>query len=141
MGKDRPWLAEQIGISLGTLYNQFSHGFTKRSKERLAELMTPKKTGQEIELSFTDREFDTILEAMRLTGYTSRRDFYHDSITERAETIIADEAKTLTPIVTFPVQSSMRVAEDTQAANGTEGSTSSPPPVDYSKALKGKKKR
>lgn len=113
IGKERPWLAEQIGISLGTLYNQFSHGFTKRTLKELARLMNPlgnKASG--LELTFTHDEFMEITEAMRLSGYTRHSEFYHDAIVERAAATVANEKKPT--IVQMPQQAPAMVAEDSQ---------------------------
>lgn len=94
IGKDRPWLAEQIGIRLGTLYNQFSHGFTKRTLKELARLMNPlgnKASG--LELVFNHDEFMEIERAMKTAGYNRHAEFYHDAITDRARDINAHDKR------------------------------------------------
>jgi hypothetical protein len=87
-GHDRHWLAKEIGCTYGTLTQWFSKGFPEWAMKSIERLINPlKDKGAGLELTFTDAEFDTILEAMKLTGYTTRRDFYHDAITEKAEAI------------------------------------------------------
>lgn len=116
IGKDRHWLAEQIGSTKGTIDQWFYKSFPDwavKSIDRLANPLKDKASG--LELTFTDAEFDMILEAMKLTGYTLRRDFYHDAITERAETIVGTEAQKK-PSKVLPFQDLQdRVAEDPPA--------------------------
>ena len=91
IGKDRHWLAEQIGSTYLTINQYMSKGFPKWAKQQLDRLMNPPQAKAGIELSFTDAEFDLILTAMGHAGYTSRPAFYHDAICQRAEQIISDE--------------------------------------------------
>ena len=82
--RDRQWLANKLGISMGTLYNGFSKGFTKRSITRIKDLMN--------EVTFTAREFERIEQARKLLGIATRKLFYEEAIIGYTDQTLAAEA-------------------------------------------------
>ncbi len=106
-GHDRQWLADQIGSTKGTVNQWFYRGFPEWAVLSIGRLAKPPMA--QGELSFTDSEFDLILEAMRIAGYTKRQEFYRDAITARAE-----EVASTRPVLPFPqpAESLARVAEE-----------------------------
>lgn len=91
--RDRPWLAEKLGISMGTLYNGFSKGFTARSLKALEKLMHASASAAgEFEVTFTAREFERIEEARKLLGIATRKLYYEEAIAEYTDQILAREA-------------------------------------------------
>jgi len=88
-------------------------GFPQSAKKKIAKLMQASITrSQGIELSFTDAEFDDILLAMKLTGYTRRREFYHDAIVEKAASVNAAEKRIIPSGIERVDNQENRVAED-----------------------------
>lgn len=110
LGKDRHWLASEMGISKGTLDNGFSKGFTARAKKQIQDLMNPPDA---MELEFTDRQFDLITEAMKIGAYTARKDFYKDAIIDRARQITEADARSKIIDGKTHFDASSKVAEDT----------------------------
>ena len=92
-GKDRAWLAMQIGCTIGTLNQWFSKlGFPEwalLSIERLANPQQDKTSG--LEVTFTAREFDRIEEARKLSGQTTRAQYYTDAILEYTDHLLQAE--------------------------------------------------
>jgi hypothetical protein len=92
-GKDRAWLAQQVGCTIGTLNQWFSKlGFPEwalLSIERLANPQQDKTCG--LEVTFTAREFDRIEEARKLSGQPTRAEYYTDAILEYTDHILATE--------------------------------------------------
>jgi hypothetical protein len=91
IGRDRAWLASQLGVSLGTVYNWFSKGFSKQAIKGIENLMKPASDG--LEVSFSAREFDLIEKARSISGHATRAHFYHDIILEGTERILQAEEK------------------------------------------------
>lgn len=90
--RDRPWLAEKLGISMGTLYNGFSKGFTKRSIKGIQELMNESANGGgDFEVTFTASEFERIEQARKLLGIATRKLYYEEAITEYTTQILQRE--------------------------------------------------
>lgn len=110
IGKDRPWLARELGISEGSLDNSFSKGFSRRSLLAVKRLMNPASNSAGLDVTFTVREFDRIIQAMEISGHQSLADFYHDTIIDGADQIIAQE-KRQGVIISIP-HLSERVAEE-----------------------------
>lgn len=126
--RDRQWLANKLGISMGTLYNGFSKGFTKRSITRIKDLMNEVATsGGDFEVTFTAREFERIEQARKLLGIATRKLFYEEAIIGYTDQTLATEAgeKTpadgkITPFITGPQVKPSKVAEKHRGKNGTE---------------------
>lgn len=94
IGKDRPWLADKIGIRMGTLYNCFSKGFPSRTLKAIEQLMEagkPENSG--LEVSFSAKEFELIEQARKLSGHATRAEFYHDAIMEFTDELMSKEAQ------------------------------------------------
>lgn len=86
-------LAGDLGISKGTLDNWCSKGFPDWGIKAVARLMHPLVAeGDDLEVSFTTREFDRIEEARRLVGSPTRKAFYEEAILDYASQILAREA-------------------------------------------------
>ena len=125
--RDRPWLAEKLGISMGTLYNGFSKGFTKRSLKGIEELVNEAANGVgDFEVTFTAREFERIEQARKLLGIATRKLYYEEAIAEYTDQILAREAGGKTPygenISHFPAtQSSSLAAEDPAVYGASSG--------------------
>ncbi len=125
--RDRPWLAEKLGISMGTLYNGFSKGFTKRSLKGIQELMREAAGGGgDFEVTFTAREFERIEQARKLLGIASRKQYYEGAIAEYTDQILASEAAGKTTgaqnISQFPGhQPSSIAAEDPAVYDSSSG--------------------
>lgn len=80
---DRPWLAQQLGMSLGSIYNSFSRGFSARTLKAIEKLMNPPGAEEGgLEVTFTAREFERIEEARKLLGIATRKLYYEEAITE-----------------------------------------------------------
>ncbi len=91
-GKDRAWLADKIGIRMGTLYNCFSRGFPTRTLKAIEQLMeagNPENSG--LEVSFSAKEFELIEQARKLSGHATRAEFYHDAIMEFTDELMQKE--------------------------------------------------
>lgn len=97
----RSALAADLGISKGTLDNWCSKGFPDWGLKAVARLMHPLVAeGDDLEVSFTTREFDRIEEARRLVGSPSRKAFYEEAIMELVDQILAREADKTTKAFT-----------------------------------------
>jgi hypothetical protein len=89
---DRAWLAAELAVSTGTVYNWFSKGFPDwaiKAIERLANPTQDHTSG--LEVTFTAREFDRIEEARKLSGQPTRTQYYTDAILEYTDQILANE--------------------------------------------------
>ena len=109
IGKDRAWLASQIGAKLGTLYNWFSKGFPAWAIKSITLLANPpvdKSAG--LEVVFTTREFDRILAGKAISGHETLAAFYEDAILDYTDRLIAQENDPQKKIVDYPEE---RVAE------------------------------
>lgn len=134
IGHDRPWLASQLGVSLGTVYNWFSKGFSKQAIKGIENLMKPASPG--LEVSFTAREFDLIERARAISGHATRSMFYHDIILEGTDRILHGEKKSRKVVQLPNIETpTARVAEEQAQYHTGAGSDDIPPP---SPALKRK---
>jgi len=93
-GKDRTWLADQIGCTPGTLNQWFSKlGFPEWACKSLQRLMNPTGgSSTALEVSFTASEFERIEAARKLLGLPSRKDYYETAISEFTSDILDREA-------------------------------------------------
>lgn len=93
-GKDRTWLADQIGCTPGTLNQWFSKlGFPEWAIKSLQRLMNPTGgSSTALEVSFTASEFERIEAARKLLGLPSRKDYYETAISEFTSDILEREA-------------------------------------------------
>jgi hypothetical protein len=134
IGRDRAWLANQLGVSLGTVYNWFSKGFSKQAIKGIENLMKPASDG--LEVTFSAREFDLIEKARAISGHATRAHYYHDVILEGTERILQaeEQARKIVPLITAE-PSVARVAEDPATYNKGGADEDSAPP---SPALKRK---
>lgn len=99
-------LAADLGISKGTLDNWCSKGFPEWGIKAVSRLMHPLVAeGDDLEVSFTTKEFDRIEEARRLVGSPTRKAFYEEAILEYVSHILAredtDQTKAATNITDF----------------------------------------
>lgn len=87
-GRDRFWLAEQIGSTKGTVDQWFSkRGFPEYAVKIIERLQSDAGTTTDPDVAlvtFTLAEFEEIDRARRLAGYLTRREFYRDAIIEKA---------------------------------------------------------
>lgn len=91
LGKDREWLAGEIGSAKGTVDQWFSKGFPEWAEKSIERLMNP--PGNEtagLEVTFTARQFERIEQARQLVGL-KRKEFYEEAITELTDKILAEE--------------------------------------------------
>jgi|GEM_PF-3521597 len=127
--RDRSWLADKLGIKMGTLYNGFSKGFTPRTIKGIRDLMeeAANSSNGEFEVTFTAREFERIEEARKLLGIATRKLYYEEAITEYTSQILAREAQesqtdTAQNISYFPsAQPSSGATEDPTAYDSSSG--------------------
>lgn len=100
IGKDRAWLADQVGCTLGTLNQWFSKmGFPEWALKSIHRLMNPEKNTAGLEVSFTSAEFERIEKARDLSGHATRAEYYKTAITEFTDQILKAEAKSKAPTV------------------------------------------
>lgn len=127
IGQDRAWLATQLGVSLGTVYNWFSKGFSKQAIKGIENLMKPANPG--LEVAFTAREFDLIEQARAISGHATRSMYYHDIILEGTDRILQNEKKAR-KVVPLPIteETQMRAAEEPATYHTGGGSDDVPPP-------------
>lgn len=125
---DRPWLAAKLGISMGTLYNGFSKGFSPRSIKAIRALMVESESSSDaLEVTFTAREFERIEEARKLLGIATRKLYYEEAIAEYTDQILdreaADKTTTAQNISHFPapMPSSLVAEEPTSYASSSGG--------------------
>ena len=91
--RNRPWLAEQLGMSVGAIYNSFSKGFSARTLKAIEGLMNPPGAEEGgLEVTFTAREFERIEDARKLLGIATRKLYYEEAIAEYTDQILAREA-------------------------------------------------
>lgn len=115
----RSQLAADLGISKGTLDNWCSKGFPEWGIKAVARLMHPLVAeGDDLEVSFTTKEFDRIEEARRLVGSPTRKAFYEEAILEYVSHILAREATEQTKSAT----------NITDFASGLPKAAETPPP-------------
>ena len=92
IGQDRAWLKDKLGISMGTLYNGFSKGFSPRSLKAIRSLKEAEAASPNgLQVIFTADEFERIEEARKLIGTPTRKLFYEQAITEFTDDILARE--------------------------------------------------
>lgn len=127
IGRDRAWLASQLGVSLGTVYNWFSKGFSKQAIKGIENLMKPSSDG--LEVSFSAREFDLIEKARAISGHATRAHFYHDIILEGTDRILQAEGKAhkVVPLVTGEPQVARAAEEAASYGKGDADEDSAPP--------------
>lgn len=96
MGKDRQWLADKLGIRMGTLYNGFSKGFSPRSIKAITDIMAAEASADShFEVNFTAQEFEQIERARKLLGISTRKLYYEEAITSFTDEVLAREAAEL----------------------------------------------
>jgi hypothetical protein len=128
-GRDREWLANQIGSVKGTVDQWFSRGFPEWACKSIERLMHPIEGGNDttgFEVTFTAREFERIEEARKLLGIATRKLYYEEAIAEYTDQILAREAADKTTaaqnISHFPApMPSSLVAEDPTAYGASSG--------------------
>jgi len=103
IGKDRQWLADKIGIRMGTLYNCFSKGFTARTMHAI-ELLMKSNSGNEsgFDVTFSAKEFELIEQARKLSGHATRAEFYRDAIMEFTDELIEKEKQSAPTVIKGP---------------------------------------
>ncbi|WP_395734128.1 hypothetical protein [Prosthecobacter sp.] len=123
MGKDRQWLADKLGIRMGTLYNGFSKGFSPRSIKAISDIMAAEASAaNHFEVNFTAQEFEQIERARKLLGISTRKLFYEEAITGFADEVIAREAQELaesTKATHFPERSNLIAMVAEEPPSGT----------------------
>lgn len=94
IAQDRAWLKDKLGISMGTLYNGFSKGFSPRSLKAIRSLKEAEAASPNgLQVIFTADEFERIEEARKLIGTPTRKLFYEQAITEFTDDILAREQR------------------------------------------------
>ena len=96
--RDRAWLASELAVSTGTVYNWFSKGLPDwaiKAIERLANPTNDNSSG--LEVTFTAREFDRIEQARKLSGQPTRTQYYTDAILEYTDHLLQAEKSTSLP--------------------------------------------
>lgn len=95
MGKDREWLAQQCGVSKGTVDQWFYRGFSDAAVAAISNLMKlhsrtdADDTGL---IQFTTSEFEEIEKVRFRVGDPPRPQFYRDAILQFVEQILDESA-------------------------------------------------
>lgn len=122
LGKDRTWLAEQIGSVKGTVDQWFSKGFPEWAEKSIERLMNPPGTETAgLEVTFTARQFERIEEARALVGARSRKEFYEMAITELTDDILAREKQEEQKHQADQPPAASPIPRTTRYSAGTEG--------------------
>jgi len=129
--RDRAWLATQLSMSLGSIYNGFSKGFSARTLNAIEQLMSPTNSDTAgLEVTFTAREFERIEDARNLLGIATRKLYYEESIIEYTTQILAREtAAAKSPpqnITPFFTHTASKVAEDPAPYGSSPGTKKRP---------------
>ena len=92
IGKDRPWLAGQIGCTVGTLNQWFSKlGFPDWALKSIQRLMHPQGDTSGLEVTFSAKEFELIEQARKLSEHPTRAAYYRDAIMEYTDHLLGLE--------------------------------------------------
>lgn len=90
--RDRAWLASELAVSTGTVYNWFSKGLPDWAIKAIERLTNPTSDHSNgLEVTFTAREFDRIEAARKLSGQPTRTQYYTDAILEYTDHILQSE--------------------------------------------------
>jgi len=90
--KDRAWLAEEIGVSKGTVDQWFSKGFPEWAVKAIERLGEQPLDDAGLEVAFTAAEFELIEAARLLSAHPTRSAFYHTAIMQFTDEILEREA-------------------------------------------------
>jgi hypothetical protein len=98
IGKSREWLAEQIGVSVGTVNGWYSPGSKRPIPKPNIKLMEHLIQDNELgDPKFTFPETLVIQRAMKAADYISFPEFAHDAVIAKANAILQHEAFNSTP--------------------------------------------
>lgn len=131
-GKDRHWLATQLGVSKGTVDQWFSRGFPEWAIKSIERITNPAdaKPGGNLEVTFSAEEFERIEAARKLLGIPTRKLFYEEAIDEYTTQILERQASALdTREIT--TDSHLALVAETPASYHTGGSHGDHDPVTH----------
>ena len=93
IGKSREWLAEQIGVSVGTVNGWYSPGSKRPIPKPNIKLMEHLIQDNELgDPKFTFPETLVIQRAMKAADYISFPEFAHDAVIAKANAVLQHEA-------------------------------------------------
>lgn len=93
VGKSREWLADQMGVSLGTVNGWFAPKGERPIPTPNVKLLQRMLAEDELgEPRFSFFEADQIKRAMKLADYISYPEFAHDAVIAKTDAILALEA-------------------------------------------------
>lgn len=106
IGKSREWLADQIGVSVGTVNGWYSPGSKRPIPKPNIKLMEHLIQDNELgDPKFTFPETLVIQRAMKAADYISFPEFAHDAVIAKANAVLQHEA--------FKEVPALKVAEGT----------------------------
>lgn len=106
--RDRAWLAQEIGISKGTVDQWFSKGFPEWAVKAIERMGDQPLDACGLDVAFTAAEFELIEAARLLSAHPTRSAFYHTAIMQFTDEILEREADPKTKardIITGPFSS------------------------------------
>jgi len=90
--KDRAWLAQEIGVSKGTVDQWFSKGFPEWAIMAIKRMREQPLDDAGLDVAFTAAEFELIEAARILSAHPTRSAFYHTAIMQFTDEILEREA-------------------------------------------------
>jgi hypothetical protein len=90
--KDRAWLAQEIGVSKGTVDQWFSKGFPEWAIMAIKRMSEQPLDDAGLDVAFTAAEFELIEAARLLSAHPTRSAFYHTAIMQFTDEILEREA-------------------------------------------------
>lgn len=105
IGKDRSWLAQEIGVSIGTVNGWFSEGSNRPIPKPTANLIENLMRSTDLgEPTFTFQESLLIQRAMQQADYTAFVDFAHDAVVNESQRIISEAFPPLSKVAEEPAE-------------------------------------
>jgi hypothetical protein len=139
--RNRRWLAEQCGVSEGTINNGFSAGFsdsilaTIEKLMKLDELAANQPGDDAGMITFTTTEFERIEKARAAVGSPDRPQFYREAIMQ----FVADTEASEGRMTDGPARGDAVVLAAENAVGSPEAAACERQPVQYPTGKKGKK--
>ena len=98
VGKDRNWLAGELGVSIGTVNGWFSEGSNRPIPKPTARLIENLMRSTQLgEPQFTFGESLLIQKAMQQADYLAFSDFAHDAVVNETTRILSGDLKLYAP--------------------------------------------
>jgi kynurenine formamidase len=90
--RGRAWLAQEIGVSKGTVDQWFSKGFPEWAVKAIERMGEQPLDACGLDVAFTAAEFELIEAARLLSAHPTRSAFYHTAIMQFTDEILEREA-------------------------------------------------